>query len=238
VIRTTSFLVGWKSVKGIGFGLAVCLVTMMLFVDFTSVRAETRIGFSLRLGRGSGPVWIGEELQVLVKRIQREREAALRDLDKSGRILQPPPIVDFPHWARCQEIAQGSRPDMLVVRMNLAGIKAAVGILKGTFDGDHEDRLMEGFPSGFSPGDWGGEILSDFRFMGMSKADRLKVLKRQEGCVRELFTDLRDEINRDVVWDHHKWERARGGSDAVAVNRAAWNLWISLGCPGKNSLKR
>ncbi|MBP7634002.1 hypothetical protein KBA41_07505 [Candidatus Ozemobacteraceae bacterium] len=190
-------------------------------------------GFRLKLGGFPEPVWQESDLKLLARRIRNDLDNALKEAEKTGRTLQPPPAPAFPGWSRCQDIAQQARPDLMVVRMNLAGLKAAVKMVRGTFDHMSEDRLEERLPFGFSAGDWGAEILRDFRLRGCSKKRLLRILTIHQGAARDLWTDLRDGINRDVVWTHHAWEKTKNHPDAATRNRAAWNLWHAMGFPAR-----
>ncbi|NLI75606.1 MAG: hypothetical protein GX442_04085 [Candidatus Riflebacteria bacterium] len=206
-------LLGWVLLGGVGAGAA----------DW---------GFRIRWGGFPEPVWVASDLQVLVRSVQKDMENALKDLERTGRILQPPPVGEsFPHWSRCQEIGRVARPDLLLVRMNLAGVKAAMGMLKGDWPQRDEDRLDEGLPAGFSSADWGQEILRDYRLRGRSKEQRLRILGRQAGMLRDLFTDVRDDIARDVVWAHNAWEKVRAHPDPMVRSPAAWRLWQAMGFP-------
>lgn len=192
---------------------------------------KTSWSFRLQMGGFPEPVWQESDLKLLARRIQKDMEKALSEADKAGQTLLPPPAPAFPGWSRCQDIGQQARPDLMVVRMNLAALKAATAMLKGTFDRMDEDRLVDGLPFGFSPGDWGSEILRDFRLRGCSRKGLLRILSIQQGSARELWMDLRDEINRDVVWAHHKWERVKNHPDPIVRNQAAWKLWHAMGFP-------
>ena len=186
------------------WGMVVMMVVFWILSGVWPGQAgETSWSFRLQPGRFPDPVWEGSDLKILVRQISKSMENALKEVEKTGRILQPPPVAAFPAWSRCQEIGNQARPDLMVVRMNLAALKAAVAMVKGTFDRMDEDRLVEGLPFGYSPGDWGAEILHDFRLQGCSRKALLRVLTIQQGAARELWMDLRDEINRDIVWAHH-----------------------------------
>ncbi|HOT27652.1 MAG TPA: hypothetical protein PLU72_05655 [Candidatus Ozemobacteraceae bacterium] len=189
--------------------------------------------FRLNLGGFPEPVWQESDLKLLVRRVRKDMDEALKEAEKTGRILQAPPVPAFPGWSRCQDIAHQARPDLMVVRMNLAGLKAAVKMVRGTFDRMSEDRFEEGLPFGFSAGDWGAEILRDFRLRGCSKKRLLRILTIHQGAARDLWADLRDDINRDVVWTHHAWEKTKNHPDTATRNRAAWNLWHAMGFPAR-----
>jgi len=189
--------------------------------------------FRLKPGGFPEPVWQGSDLKILARRIRKDMDNALKEAEQAGRTLLQPPVPVFPGWSRCQDIAQQARPDLMVVRMNLTALKAAVAMVKGTFDHMDEDRLDEGLPFGFSASDWGAEILRNFRLRGCSKKHLLRLLTIHQGAARDLWTDLRDEINRDVVWAHHTWENTKNHPDAASRNRAAWNLWHSMGFPSR-----
>ncbi len=211
----------------------------MLFSLIPGNRAEgkTRWGFSVSIGRpGMGfpePVWLAADLREIVRRYQKDVKEKFEKEEKIGGHNAPPPVNSFPHWARCQELALKLRPDIVFVRMNLAGVKAALSLLKGDFSDLRDDNLSEGLPSGFSARDWGEEILGDFQLRGCSKGQVSRILSAQVGGIRELFMDLRDEINRDIVWDHHSWERATRGNDPADKNRQAWKVWRTLGFPDR-----
>ena len=196
------------------------------------VHGRSYLSFSIGTRGGwPEPVWCASDLAVLVKRIEKEQEKWFEESKKSGKLNNPPPVKSFPHWARCQEIALKNNHRMLIVRANLSGLKAAIAALKGKFTTDLEDSLAGDFPFRFDADDWASAILSDFRLAGYSKKEKIRILSSEANRVREVFSDLRDAINRDVVWEHNALENARRGKDPSAVNQAAWRLWLTMGTP-------
>jgi hypothetical protein len=203
--------------------------------------AEARTGISLHFGGRSGfdSSWSAEDLSHNLRRLSKEREAWFQEQEKAGAFLIPPPADKVPHWAQGQEIALRERPEMLLVRMNWAGVKAAIAMLKGDLSWEYEDQLGRDLPFGFDAERLGSQILSDFRFSGHSKSARTTLLRREESRLREIFMELRDQIRRDVVQAHHSLEVAQRGKSPQAITRAHWRLLFELGrlVPGKKSRK-
>jgi hypothetical protein len=212
------------------------LVLILVLLGLAGGRVDSRpsvwwrveIGF----GRGFGtPIWLAGDVLLAGRRWQKARDEALQTAEMNGRCDVPPPVRALPHWAQGQEIARGARADILLARMAIAGVKAAQGMMQGSHSHDREDRLEEGLPFGFSARDWGASILRDSRLFGRSKSAVQAILRHELARLRDLFTDLRDEVHRDVVWTHHAWERSRSAHDPKAASRAAWRYWHALGNP-------
>ena len=232
-----------RSVKDHGCRIGV--LTLVLLGVLVAGQAGTRLGLSLDTRGGSlsglgslfsGPIWIARDLENIVRRLEREREQALAASEKNGDLARASPPGSFPGWARCQEIALQTRPEMLLVRMNMQALRAAIDILQGNRDRDYDDSIGRDFPAGFDARDWGEEILGRVGARGRRRDHLKRMLSREASEMRCLLTDLRDRINRDVVFAHHAWERSGGGTArdpvaAAARRRAAWNLWFTMGSP-------
>lgn len=219
------------------------LIVLMISVTAGVLAADTRVGIGFSFGSGSrssaglkglfsGPIWDARDLEDIVQRIGKDREKILEAAEKNGDLDTAPPVGSFPGWSRCQEIALKSRPEMLLVRMNMQALRAAIDILRGNRDSDYDDSIGRDFPPGFDARDWGGEILARIGARGRNRDSLKRALSHEAEAMRCLFTDVRDGINRDVVFDHHTWERAGlDTSRPLARHRAAWKLWYTLGCP-------
>ena len=221
------------------------ILTLVLAGMLAACQADSRLGFSFGAGTRSlsglgslfsGPIWIARDLESIVRRLEREREQALTAAEQNGDLDRSPPTEAFPGWARCQEIALQARPEMLLVRMNMQALRAAIDILQGNRDRDYDDSIGRDFPNGFDARDWGEEILGRAGARGRQRKHLKRILSHEASEMRCLLTDLRDRINRDVVFAHHAWERSGNdkGRDplaAAARRRAAWNLWVTMGCP-------
>ncbi|HNV72145.1 MAG TPA: hypothetical protein PKO06_20730 [Candidatus Ozemobacteraceae bacterium] len=211
---------------------------MALVVLITAALGETapRVGWSLRLdigGRGGWPepVWVASDLEMLVRRLERDREAKIAEADRQGVFYRPPPLGTFPSWTRCQELALQHRPEMILIRVNMAGLKAARRLLKGGYGDSDEDSLGRNLPSWFSAERWGEEILRDFRLSGRSREKISRLLSQQLDGVTALFTEWRDRLNHEAAQASHSLERARLKGSEDAVRLACWKLWITMGCP-------
>ena len=192
--------------------------------------------FRLRIDGGgspSGPVWKPRELLDVLRRIERDQEAYRKQKIESGEWKQSVPYGTFPSWVQCQKIAWDHRIDALLIRMNLAAVKAARKMILGKLDFSLERQLAEELPWGYSPRDWAEEILRDFSFSRRSKSSVGSLLSRAEGVLREIFVEYRDRINRDALWLYHSYERtAQKGIEKR--NQAAWELWMGMGFPKSN----
>lgn len=231
-VRTDPFVAICYSKSFSGTIFVALLLLFSQFFQGNPVHGKSFLSFSIgSRGGWPEPVWTASDLSVLVKRIEREQEKWFEEGRKSGKLNTPPPVKSFPHWARCQEIALKNNHAMLIVRANLAGLRAAVAALKGRLSDDYGDSLGSDFPFHFDPEDWASCILSDFRLAGYSKKEKIKILSSEANRVREVFSDLRDAINRDVVWEHNALENSGKGNDPVAASHAAWRLWLTMGTP-------
>lgn len=238
--------------------LGILLVTG-LTIGERPVWAGSRVGIGISIGSGntrsslgnlfSGPISDARDLETIVRRIGKDRERFLEASEKQGDLDRVPPVESFPGWARCQEIALNSRPEMLLVRMNMQGIRAAIDLLKGNRDQDYDDSIGRDFPPGFDARDWGEEILARCGASAGNRNHLKRALSHAAAAMRSLFSDVRDGINRDVVFAHHSWERSgrspaqgmtgtasgaagvSGYAAVIARRRAAWKLWHTLGCP-------
>jgi len=222
--------------------LFVLLGVVAVFAGGTVLEGGTRVGIGFSFGSGSGsagglsslfsgPISDARQLEDIVRRIGKDRESLLEAAEKNGDLDKTPPVNTFPGWARCQEIALQSRPEMLLVRMNMQALRAAIDILKGKSD-DYDDSIGRDFPPGFDARDWGEEILARCGARGRNRDHLKRALSHEASAMRCLFTDVRDGINRDVVFDHHTWERSNlDKTQNQARNRASWKLWYTLGCP-------
>jgi len=176
---------------------------------------------------------------MVIRRGQRELEEFLDTAERGGRFRASPPLARAPHWAECQRIAKVTRPDLQLVRMNLAALKAARAKLQGKWTPDYEDSIGRDLPFGFSPEDWGDEILRDFSFTARSRGEVKAILSECSDAMTRLLVDTRDAVDRDVVYAHHSWERAvreagppgPAGSLSPQVAAALWRLWYTMGSP-------
>lgn len=196
------------------------------FMGNTPADARGRISLSIGMGRGwPEPIFHPGDLQLSVRRLQKARKEWFEQAKASGAFDNAPKDTKAPHWATCQKIALQNRPEMLLIRMNWAGVKAAIAMLKGELNFEYEDQLGEKLPFGFDAESWGSEILRDFSLAGWSKSKKLRVLRSANNQIREIFTTVRDEINRDAVFAQHECEAAKG----TQINLALWRLWFELG---------
>ncbi len=224
----------WNQKRASAF-LHLALVIALSLVVFPLPAAEKR-SWSLQLeigGRGGRcePVWVASELETLVRRIERDRERKIEEADIQGVFLRLPPMEQFPSWTRCQETALQYRPEMVLIRLNMAGLKAARRLLRGGYDDSSEDSLGRNLPSWFSAERWGEEILRDFRLCGRSREKTYQLLSRQLDGVSALFSEWRDRLNHEAAQAAHTLERARSKGSPDDVRRACWKLWITMGCP-------
>jgi hypothetical protein len=221
---------------GAGKIAAVLLLVWLLggLIGGTPVAARERtFSFSLSVGVGRGfrdPVWVGSDLERLLRGLEKEQEQWWQAGLATGAFDAVPPVSVFPHVFRCQEAALQTAPTVRLARMNRLGVRAAQAMLKGGMNDDLEDSLGKMEPS-FDAEYWGSLILSDFRLMGRSKSERLRILRSEEGQLRQVFMEYRDRSNRDVVFAHSAWERARRAGNQIETNRSAWKLWMTMGFP-------
>ena len=214
------------------FLLVVCLLTLISTIGFAAGKPSWSL--QLEIGRRGGwaePVWLASDLEILVKRLERDREARIAEADKNGVFLRLPPMESFPSWNRCQELALRLRPEMILVRVNMAALKAARRLLSGRYDDHDEDSLGNNLPGWFSAESWGEEILRDFRLGGRSREDRKRIISRQLDGVTALFSEWRDRLNHEAALASHTLERARAKGNADEIRVACWKLWVTIGCP-------
>lgn len=176
------------------------------------------------------PLWNCELILYQLKQIENKWEEWQKKYIKSGVLRHSNPGCRFPNWSEAQREAYRKRPDMLLIRMNLAGIKAALAMLKRERGaGRFEDSFDNGYPLGFNAESWGRAILSDFGLAWFSNARKREVLSRERSRLVEILSEWRRRVDRDVILAHNRYERAMRSGKTDDINQTAWDLWYELG---------
>ncbi|MFZ2958315.1 MAG: hypothetical protein WA705_15615 [Candidatus Ozemobacteraceae bacterium] len=201
-----------------------------LFLFSLQCFSKTGITFSLNWGN-IGFQCSDNQLEETIDEIEKQREQKFNENREKGFYDVSIPFPSLPSWARCQEIALKTRPEIVLVRMHLAASKVAMALMSQRGHDPFDDSLTEGLPFRFDPEDWGRYLAQRALARAHSKEGAKRIISHLQEKFRMLFSDVRDRINRDVVWAHHELGRLPATSRSMERNRAMWKLLFAMGFP-------